>query len=220
MYRRLTGLPQHFNGPTPFLPEGTDGSDGAGGGGGAGSGKAPDADTYKAPASQADLDRIIADRLARERSKFSDYDDLKRKASEHDKAVEAARSEHEKAVEAARKEGETSALATANTRLVAAEARVLAATGETKWRISPAAVVRQLDLSGVKVSDKGDVNADAIKTALEDLAKAEPGLVDDGKGKPPKPDPTQGPRAAAGKAADGLAEARKRFGPKAGAAQQ
>jgi hypothetical protein len=32
------------------------------------------------PASQADLDRIIEERLARERAKFADYDELREKA--------------------------------------------------------------------------------------------------------------------------------------------
>jgi hypothetical protein len=37
---------------------------------------------YTPPASQADLDRIIQDRVARERSKYADYDDLKAAASQ------------------------------------------------------------------------------------------------------------------------------------------
>ena len=37
---------------------------------------------FKAPATQADLDRIVGDRLARERAKFADYDDLKVKAGQ------------------------------------------------------------------------------------------------------------------------------------------
>lgn len=37
---------------------------------------------YTPPASQADLDRIIQDRVARERSKYADYDDLKATASQ------------------------------------------------------------------------------------------------------------------------------------------
>jgi len=32
---------------------------------------------FRAPATQADLDRIIQDRVARERAKYADYDDLK-----------------------------------------------------------------------------------------------------------------------------------------------
>lgn len=57
--------------------------------------------TYTPPATQADMDRIIADRISRERGKYADYDDLKAKAAEHDKAVEAQKSEAQKAVERA-----------------------------------------------------------------------------------------------------------------------
>lgn len=37
---------------------------------------------FKAPATQADLDRIIQDRVARVKSSFADYDDLKAKAGQ------------------------------------------------------------------------------------------------------------------------------------------
>jgi hypothetical protein len=40
--------------------------------------------TYTPPATQADLDRIIGDRVARERGKYADYDDLKAKAAQVD----------------------------------------------------------------------------------------------------------------------------------------
>ena len=56
---------------------------------------------YTPPATQADLDRIIAARVSREREKFADYDDLKVKAAEHDKAVDAQKSEAQKAIERA-----------------------------------------------------------------------------------------------------------------------
>lgn len=38
-------------------------------------------DAFRAPASQAELDRIVQTRLDRERSRFSDYDDLKARAA-------------------------------------------------------------------------------------------------------------------------------------------
>jgi hypothetical protein len=50
--------------------------------------------------SQADVDRLIADRLTRERGKFADYNDLKTKAAEFDKIQDANKSELEKANEA------------------------------------------------------------------------------------------------------------------------
>jgi len=56
---------------------------------------------YTAPATQADLDRIIADRVSRERAKYLDYDDLKTKAGEFDKLAEAQKSELQKAQERA-----------------------------------------------------------------------------------------------------------------------
>lgn len=55
---------------------------------------------FKAPSSQDEFDRMVADRLTRERSKFADYDDLKKKAAEYDKAQEASKSELQKEREA------------------------------------------------------------------------------------------------------------------------
>ena len=45
---------------------------------------------------QEDLDRAIESRLARERKKFADYDELKKKASAADKATKAAQTTEEK----------------------------------------------------------------------------------------------------------------------------
>ena len=63
----------------------------------------PKADDWKAPATQDELDHIIEGRLARERAKFSDYDDVKAKAAEFDKAQEASKTEVQKAAERAKK---------------------------------------------------------------------------------------------------------------------
>ena len=73
-------------------PKGTDGGDAG----------------FKAIASQADLDRIVGERVARERGKFADYDDLKAKAAKFDAADEASKSEVQKASDrAAKAEAET-----------------------------------------------------------------------------------------------------------------
>ncbi len=134
---------------------------------------------------QADVDRMIADRL--KRAKPADYDDLKGKAKRLDELEAASASELEKAVKSARAEGESEATKRANSRLVAAEARALAA--EAKFR-NPGLAVKTVDLSSVSVGDDGDVDSTAIKKALDDLAKSDPYLVlnDD----PPKPPPTFG----------------------------
>jgi hypothetical protein len=78
---------------------GQGGGQGAGTGGqGAGTGGASDgtARDFTAPKDQAEFDRMVSDRLRREREKFGDYDDLKRKAGEYDKTVEAQKSETQK----------------------------------------------------------------------------------------------------------------------------
>ena len=56
---------------------------------------------WKAPASQEELDRIIQDRLARDRKNFADYDDLKAKAEKFDQAQQASKTDIEKATERA-----------------------------------------------------------------------------------------------------------------------
>lgn len=50
---------------------------------------------------QAELDAIVADRLARERAKYPDYEALKDKAAKYDAAEQAGKSELQKATEQA-----------------------------------------------------------------------------------------------------------------------
>lgn len=61
--------------------------------------KGGESGTYTPPASQEEFDKIIADRLTRERAKFADYDEIKTKASEYDKVVEANKTEAQKQAE-------------------------------------------------------------------------------------------------------------------------
>ena len=155
-------------------------------------------DKFNAITSQEELNRIVGERLARERAKYSDYEDLRAAKAEYDKVLEAAKTEQERAVEAARNEGKTEALTTANARLVSAEARALAA--EAKFR-NPALAVKAISLDGITVSDDGTVDEKAIRDRLKELSDAEPYLVDDGKPGRPKPDPTQGGGTGGKKAA-------------------
>lgn len=68
---------------------------------------------FKAPASQDELNKLIGERVERERKKYADYDDLKTKASEFDKLADANKSEIEKANEKASKaEAELTAIPT------------------------------------------------------------------------------------------------------------
>jgi len=61
------------------------------------------ADDWKAPASQDELNSIIEKRLARERARFADYEDIKSKAEQFDKAQESSKTELEKLTERAAK---------------------------------------------------------------------------------------------------------------------
>jgi hypothetical protein len=56
---------------------------------------------FIAPKDQAELDKMLGERLNRERAKYADYDELKKKAAEHDKTVEAQKTEAEKLAERA-----------------------------------------------------------------------------------------------------------------------
>ena len=58
-------------------------------------------DEFTPITSQDDLNKVIASRLERERSKFGDYEDLKAKAARLDEIEAASKSELEKAQEAA-----------------------------------------------------------------------------------------------------------------------
>ena len=67
------------------------------------SGETSAADEFKAPASQEELNRIIAERVKRAEAKYADYKDVKAKAAQLDSLSEASKSELERATETATK---------------------------------------------------------------------------------------------------------------------
>jgi hypothetical protein len=156
--------------------------------------------------SQADLDRIITDRLQRARP--ADYDDLKTKAEKLD-AIEAANaSETDKAVTKARNE----AAAEVRTELMAE--RVLdkveiAAAGT--WADALDARLRLQSRAKEFISKDGSIDTAAIKTAVEAELKKAPHLAAASTTRRPAPDPGQGnPPNGNAKGAGGMAEAVKR----------
>lgn len=122
---------------------------------------------------QADLDRIVADRLARQKAQFGDYDALKAKAAEFDALAEQQKSDAEKAVDAARREGRSEALKAANDRLLKAEVRAAAA----QKLADPADAVRLLDLASFAVGDDGEIDGAAIAAAVDQLVTDKPYLA-------------------------------------------
>lgn len=144
---------------------------------------------YKAPQSQEELDRIVEGRLQRERAKYADYEDLKKKASDHDAYVESQKTEAQKAIDAARGEASTEVTQKFVTRLVNGEVKAIAATLGFN---DPADALQVLDPSKLPTKDD-EPDTDAIKALVEKLATDKPYLVSgDGAHKPrtrPKPAP-------------------------------
>jgi hypothetical protein len=91
---------------------GGSGAGGSGGGSGSGSGGSGDGGGNGGgdrSFNQAEVDRIIGERLARERDNFKDYDDLKKQAAELAKIKELTATDSEKAIAQARKDAEDTA---------------------------------------------------------------------------------------------------------------
>lgn len=129
---------------------------------------------YTPPATQADLDRIIQDRLSRHDKKYGDYDDLKSKAAEYDKYKESSKTEQQKAIDAARAEGAQEVTGKFTTRIVNADIRATAAT--LGFSDPQDAIALFGDISKVEITDDGP-DAKAIKARLDEIAKDKPYLL-------------------------------------------
>ena len=130
------------------------------------------APSFSAITSQEEFDRRVADRLARQRAQFKDYDDLKRKAAEFDQLTEAQKSEAQKAAD--RAEAAEKAAAAAVDRAVRAEVKAIA-TGEFA---DPSDAHLYLgDLSRFIDDKTGDIDSAAIEAALKEVEKAKPHLI-------------------------------------------
>lgn len=121
------------------------------------------------------MDRIIGDRVARERAKYADYAETKAKAAKLDEIETANATETEKAVKAARSDGEKDAMSKANARVVRSEIKATAAA--LGFNDPDDAVHLFGDVSQVKVADDGAVDESAIKARLTEIAAAKKYLV-------------------------------------------
>ncbi|MDR1214465.1 MAG: DUF4355 domain-containing protein [Propionibacteriaceae bacterium] len=168
---------QPTNGPVldPQSPSGSD---------------SPEAKPYTPPATQADLDRIITDRLSRERAKYADYEQLKQDSVKLKGIEDAGKSEAQRlADEMAQIRQERDALAAESLRRQVADRKGIP-TG----------------LAGLLAgSTEAEVEAaaDQVLAALADQqAQAGP--------RAPKPDPSQG-KAPTAPAAQSVQDARQRY---------
>jgi hypothetical protein len=147
----------------------------------------PDEKTF----TQADVDRIVADRLKREQAKYSDYDDLKAKAARFDEAEEKTKSETQRLAEANRAAEERAKKA----ELDSCRMRVAIRKGLTE-----AQVKRLLGTTEEELEADADELVAAFKSADAEAApqpapaggrpkeKLRPGAVADAE---PDPDPAQ-----------------------------
>lgn len=117
---------------------------------------------------QSDVDRIVSERLAREREKYRDYDQVKADAEAWRKQQEGQKTELQKAQEKAQQAEaqKAEALARANDRLIKAEVKVMSVE---LGIVDPDAAYALMDRANVKVNDDGSVSG--VKEALETLLK-------------------------------------------------
>ena len=156
----------------------------AGGGGADGAGQQQ---TF----TQDDLNRIVAERVARERGKYADYADVKAKASKYDETVASQQSDIERAVEAAKRETETTVRTAVQRDRVLDRVEVLAA----KDFADPEDARLRLAQRADEFVKDGSPDSDAIAAALKQLLAEKPHLAATAT-RPPRPtgSPGQGPR--------------------------
>lgn len=144
-----------------------DGGDGGGGGGAGGGGEK----TF----TQDELDRIVGQRVASERKKYPDYDELKAKAAKADELESAQKSELQKAndrAEKAEKERDTAIAERDAAKEEAQESKIaveVLAEAQKAGAIDPRDVLGLLPKGKVTIGDDGQVagHEDAVKALLE-----------------------------------------------------
>lgn len=152
---------------------------------------APETQEFKAIGSQEELDRIVGQRLARERTKFADYDELKAKAAKLDEAEAANKSELQKLQDGI---AERDAKIATLPKEIRQQAIRFASAASRAGFLDPEDAL--LNISDIDLSDN-----DAVKAALEELAERKPHLVRTSEEPKPrlsaKPKPAKGREASA-----------------------
>jgi hypothetical protein len=115
--------------------------------------------------SQAEVDRIVQQRLAKERSKYADYDDLKQAAARLQELEDANKSELERAVEQARQEA-----------LQTAEQKFAAERLADRLRVAAARKLNDPE-DAVRLIDTDGLTEDGITEAVDRLVEQKPYLA-------------------------------------------
>jgi hypothetical protein len=124
---------------------------------------------------QADLDRVVEERLARAGKKFADYDDVKAKAARLDELEAASASDLDKAVAAARKEVETELTAAHRAERIADKIAVAAAGRFADPEDAPR-YLSDAETAAKFVNSDGAIDTAAITAAIDSLLEAKPHL--------------------------------------------
>jgi hypothetical protein len=141
--------------------------------------------TFTPPSSQDEFDRMVGDRLARERQKFADYDDLKAKAAKFDEADAASKTELQKLQDA---------VAERDSKLADLPRQVRAQAIRFASKATQAGFLDPEDALTFLANDVDLADDDAVKAALDELAERKPHLVrkDPVKKLPARPRPKKG----------------------------
>ena len=118
---------------------------------------------------QAQVDAIVKDRLAREREKYKGFDDLKRKAEEFDKIQTANQTETEKLQTELQRASERATTAESKYQTTLKRAAIIDEASKQK-AVNPSLVAKLLaDEPTLELTDDGDVKgaAEAVTALLE-----------------------------------------------------
>ena len=147
---------------------------------------------------QEDVNRIVAERITREKAKYVGFDDLKDKAAKFDALQAENATELEKAVAQAVETTRADAAKAMNNTLVRAEVKASAAAAQFHDPADAAALLAE-KFSQVPVDSSGEVDVTAAKALVDQLATDKPHLVKTAGSGPPAPLPGQGTPPAAPK---------------------
>jgi hypothetical protein len=138
--------------------------------------------------SQADVDRVVTERLNRERSKYADYDELKQRATQWDKFVNESKSDQEKALDEARQDAERNAYDKARREFGGqlVEANLRAAASGRMSDASLSALLAGVDKT-LFLTEQGSVDSAKVTQFIDGIAPTKtPGQTPGGFGQGPR----------------------------------
>jgi len=122
--------------------------------------------TLSGTLTQAQVDAIVKDRIAREREKYKGFDDLKRKAEDYDKLQAANLSEAEKLQKSLEAANEKASTAESRMKKALTRAAIVSAASQAGAR-DPNLVVKLIDSDALEITEDGEVKgAEDAVTAL------------------------------------------------------